>query len=97
MTKQEQLLIKTVISNLEKSDFIAWTTRDLTQWSEFAKKMQATIRQNVPILKTLIHEDFQEHTPSAGDAAKIPSPSGVDMMHETAKLAQKHDPNKPWN
>lgn len=54
MNKVEKKIVETVVNNLHITRGTSWSSGDLDQWSKWAKRMQAAIDNNVPILRTLI-------------------------------------------
>jgi hypothetical protein len=64
MTRQEQLLIKSVADQLEKSTRTDWTQGDLSAWSAWAYRMRDTIRSTMPTLQTLISDQYQAAHPT---------------------------------
>lgn len=57
MTTTERLVLGEIVNNLENSLKTKWTMGDLDDWTDFAKKMQTTIKNSVPIMKQLISEE----------------------------------------
>ncbi len=57
MTTTERLVLTELINNLENSTKTDWKTGWFDDWVEFAKKMQNTINNSVPIMKQLVSEE----------------------------------------
>lgn len=94
MTKQEQLLLRTVIDSLISCSVPRWTKGNLDQWADYAKSMRAAIESGVKVLQTINHQDFQLNDPVFSKK--------LDSLEQEQTVEKPVDPKEnfktnPWN
>lgn len=60
MKNLEINIVKSVIKNLKDSTKVSWSYGDLQDWTDWAKKMRGSIKNNVSVLETLLEEKEEE-------------------------------------